>query len=61
MVVTVGETDVLPEVPDALKPVPVHEVAFVELHVSVDDWPLVMLVGFAERVAVATGAVTLVR
>ena len=34
------------------KPVPVQEVAFVELHVSVEDWPAVMEVGLAEREAV---------
>lgn len=49
MLVAVGETDVLPLVivlpvqpPDA-----VHVVAFVLDHVSVDDWPVVMVVGLA--------------
>ena|SRR5271157_6103537 len=55
VVVTVGETDVEPEVPDAVKLVPEQLVALVLLHVSVDDCPLVMEVGFAESVAVGTG------
>ena len=55
VVVTVGETDVLPEVPDAVKPLPVQLVALVLLHVSVEDCPLVMDVGFADIVAVGTG------
>ena len=55
VVVTVGETDAEPVVPLAVKPVPVQLVAFVLLHVSVEDCPLVMDVGFAERVAVGTG------
>jgi len=40
--------------------VPVHDVAFVELHVSVDDKPTTSEVGFAESVAVGatTGALT---
>jgi len=33
-------------------PVAVQDVALVELHVSVEDWPLAMLVGFAFNVAV---------
>jgi hypothetical protein len=53
VVVTVGETDADPDVaPPVEKPVPVQEVAFVDDHVSVEDWPLVMLVGPAEREAV---------
>ena len=35
-----------------MPPVAVHDVALVELHVSVEDWPLAMLVGFAFNVAV---------
>lgn len=35
--VAVGETVALPEVPDAVKPVPVQEVALVEDQVRVDD------------------------
>ena len=55
---TVGETEVLPDVPLAVKPVPVQLVAFVLLHVSVEDCPDVIDVGFAERVAAGTaGAV----
>ena len=53
MVVAVGETDTDPEVvPPVEKPVPVQEVALADDHVSVEDWPLVMLVGLAVRVAV---------
>jgi hypothetical protein len=39
-------------VPANVPPIAVHDVAFVELHVSVEDWPLAMLVGFAFNVAV---------
>ena len=49
------DTHVQPEVPLAVKPVPVHSVALVLLHVSVDDCPLVIDVGLAESVAVGTG------
>jgi hypothetical protein len=57
VVVTVGETDADPDVvPPVEKPVPVQEVAFVDDHVSVEDWPLVMLVGLAEREAVVLDA-----
>jgi hypothetical protein len=53
VVVAVGETDADPDVALPVeKPVPVQEVAFVDDHVSVEDWPLVMLVGLAEREAV---------
>ena len=52
VVVLAGETVAEPEVPEAVKPVPVHEVAFVELHESVADPPAEIEVGFAERVAV---------
>jgi hypothetical protein len=38
--------------PANVPPVAVHDVALVELHVSVEDWPLAMLVGFAFNVAV---------
>jgi len=54
-VVTVGETVVEPDVPGALKPLPVQLVAFVLLQVSVEDCPLVIEVGFAESVAVGCG------
>jgi|HubBroStandDraft_6_1064221.scaffolds.fasta_scaffold63781_2 hypothetical protein len=37
VVLDVGETETLPDVPLAVKPVPVHEVALVELQVSVED------------------------
>lgn len=38
----------VPEVPPAVKPVPVHEVAFVDDHVRVDDCPWSMVEGLAE-------------
>ena len=50
--VVVGDTVAVPEVPDAVKPVPVQDVAFVEPHVSVEDWPPVIEVGLAESVTV---------
>ena len=43
----IGVTATEPDVPDAVKPVPVHEVALVELQVSVEDWPEGIEVGFA--------------
>jgi hypothetical protein len=52
-VVAVGETDADPDVALPVeKPVPVQEVAFADDHVSVEDWPLVMLVGLADSEAV---------
>ena len=42
----------------ALKPEPEHEVAFVELQVSVEDWPAVIVVGLAERLAVGAAEAT---
>jgi len=56
--VVAGETDVDPEVPEALKPPPVQDVALVELQVSVDDCPDVIEVGLAESEAVGAGTVT---
>jgi hypothetical protein len=50
--VAVGDTLAVPDVPEAVKPVPVQDVAFVELHVRVDDPPAVIEAGLAERVAV---------
>jgi hypothetical protein len=41
-------------------PEAVQEVALVELHVSVEDWPLAIVVGFAVSVAVRTGAMVTV-
>jgi hypothetical protein len=49
--VTVIDPAVAPA-PPVEKPVPVQEAAFVEPHVSVEDWPAVMDVGLAEREAV---------
>ena len=57
VVVTVGLAVTDPEVPDAVKPVPVQEVALEEDHVRVEDWPDVIVVGLAERVAVGMGVV----
>jgi len=45
-------------VPEGLKLVPVHDVALVELQVSVDDCPDVIEVGLAESDAVGAGFVT---
>jgi hypothetical protein len=48
----VGETDTVPDVPEAVKPDPVQEVAFVDDHERVDELPEVMDVEDAERIAV---------
>ena len=48
-----GDTEVLPEVGEPLpveKLLPVQEVAFVDAHERVEDWPCAMLVGFKESV-----------
>jgi len=52
-----GEMVCVPEVPlvPFHPPDAVHDVALVELHVSVDDWPDVMDEGEAERVTVGEG------
>ena len=50
MVLVVGETDWVPDValaPDQ-PPLAVQEVALVEDHDSIENWPLVMLEGEAE-------------
>jgi hypothetical protein len=47
--VAAGDTVAVPDVPEAVKPVPVQDVAFVELHVSVEDWPAVMDGGLADK------------
>jgi hypothetical protein len=53
VVLTVGEAETLPEMaPPVLKLVPAQLDAFVELHEMVDDWPLVIVAGLAEMVAV---------
>mgnify|MGYP001574385651 CR=1 FL=1 len=46
--------EALPEVapPVEKPPAAVQDVAYVELQVSVEDWPLSMVLGFAESVAV---------
>jgi hypothetical protein len=53
--VTLGETTTEPEIPDAVKPVPVHDEALVELHDRVDDWPALIDCGLADSEAVTTG------
>ena len=55
VVVTLGETETEPEVPLAVKPVPVQDVALVEDQVRVEELPEAMEVGDALRVAVAAG------
>ena len=50
-----GVTVTEPALPDAVKLVPVQEVAFVEDQVRVDDWPEVIDVGDAESEAVGPG------
>ena len=57
MVVAVGVTVTDPEGPDAKKPVPLHVLAFVLLHMSVADWPLGIERPKAERLAVGAGAI----
>jgi hypothetical protein len=39
VVLTVGETEDDPEAPDGEKPTPLHDVALVDDHVSVDEAP----------------------
>ena len=46
--------------PANVPPVAVHEVALVELQVSVDAPPLAIVVGFAVSVAVGSGAMVTV-
>jgi len=53
----VGETETVPDVPLAVKFVPVHDVALVELHVRVAELPDVIDVGEAESVAVGADTV----
>lgn len=50
--VAAGDTVAVPDVPEVVKPVPVQDVAFVELHVSTEDWPLVIEGGLADKDAV---------
>ncbi|MDE2022057.1 MAG: hypothetical protein KGI71_04100 [Patescibacteria group bacterium] len=47
--------------PPVEKPVPVQEVALLELQVRVEEEPLVIEVGEAERVTVGAGAATTVK
>ena len=56
---TVGLTDPVPLVaPPVEKFTLVVEVAFVQDHVSVEDEPLLIVVGLAERLQVGRGCVT---
>ena len=52
VVVTEGVTVTVPEVPEAVKPVPVQEVAFAEDQVRVADCPAVIVEGEALMEAV---------
>jgi hypothetical protein len=54
-VVSDGVTTIEPEVPFGVKLVPLQSVAFVLLHVSVDDSPVFIDLLEAERVAVGVG------
>ena len=54
-VVTDGDTAAEPEIPEAVKPLPVQVVAFAEVHDSVDDCPGLIDLGLAESEAVTTG------
>ena len=56
VVFVLGDTAAEPDTPEEVKPLPVHEVAFVEDHVSVEVWPAVIAEGDALSVAVKTGA-----
>lgn len=49
---TLSEPEIAPPVAN---PVPAHEVALVDDHDRVDDWPLVMDAGLAAREAVGDG------
>jgi hypothetical protein len=55
VVLDVGATETEPEVPPAEKPLPEHELAFVELHVIVANCPLVIEAGLTESELVGTG------
>lgn len=60
MVSTVGVTATEPDVAlPVANPLPVHELAFVELQVRVEEPPEVMLVGDAVRDAVAAGTMVM--
>jgi len=47
VVVTLGETETDPDVPNGKKPVPVQASALLDDHESVDEAPGAMLAGFA--------------
>ena len=50
-----GVTTTEPDVPDVARPLPLQEVAFVELHERVDDLPGLTDVGLAESEAIGAG------
>ena len=52
VVVTLGETETDPDVPDGEKPVPAQEVALVDDHESVDEAPGKMYQGFGPNESV---------
>jgi hypothetical protein len=56
-VLPAGETRADPEAPDGEKPVPLQEVALVDVHVSVDEAPGATLGGFALNVRVGAPGV----
>lgn len=58
MVVALADTTTEPLLPEALKPEPVHDVAWVELHVSVAEPPATMLTGDTESVATGVGTLS---
>jgi hypothetical protein len=55
VVVTLGLTTAEPEIFDAVKLLPLQDVALVELQERVDDFPAVIDVGLAESEAVGAG------
>jgi hypothetical protein len=55
VVVTLGFTTAEPEILDAVKLLPVQDVALVELHERVEDCPAVIDVGLAKSEAVGGG------
>jgi hypothetical protein len=61
VVVTAGETEIPVVLEVATLPMPLsilHDVALVDVHVSVEDAPATIEIGFAESNAEAIGAVT---
>jgi hypothetical protein len=52
VVLVVGETEREPEAPEGKKPAPLHEVALVDAHESLEEAPGVMDAGFALNMSV---------